>query len=126
MELNYAVIPVRPAGGAIFDFGEWGSEVTTRKEQDGTTTFVIITPGIFFQAFIVGSGETRTLIVRDAQHEYCSRPRPAKREEGRGEGSRRQCRLKYCTARSCRKAASRVRNVPRLRRFPVFGFGFRE
>src|SRR5712671_6264203 len=37
-----------------------------------------------------------------------------------------QCRLKYCTARSCRSAAARVPNVPRLRRFPVRGFFFLE
>lgn len=37
-----------------------------------------------------------------------------------------QCRLKYCTARSCFFAASRVSNVPRFRRFPVFGSFFRE
>src|SRR6478672_3732475 len=31
-------------------------------------------------------------------------------------------RLKNCTARSCFSACSRVLNVPRLRRLPVFGF----
>ena len=35
-------------------------------------------------------------------------------------------RLKYCTARSCFFAASRVSNVPRFLRFPVFGFFFTE
>src|SRR5687768_11713398 len=35
-------------------------------------------------------------------------------------------RLKNCTARSCFSAAARVRNVPRLRRLPVFGFFLRE
>ena len=34
--------------------------------------------------------------------------------------------LKYCTARSCFFAASFVSNVPKLRRFPVFGSFFRE
>jgi hypothetical protein len=38
----------------------------------------------------------------------------------------RQRRLKYCTAFSCFFAAGRVLNVPRFRRFPVFGFFFRE
>src|SRR5205823_11197332 len=37
-----------------------------------------------------------------------------------------QWRLKYCTAFSCFFAAARVLNVPRFRRFPVFGFFFRE
>ena len=35
-------------------------------------------------------------------------------------------RLKNCTARSCFSAAARVPNVPRLRRFPVFGSFLRE
>ena len=35
-------------------------------------------------------------------------------------------RLKNCTARSCRSEASRVLKVPRFRRFPVRGSGFRE
>lgn len=33
--------------------------------------------------------------------------------------------LKYCTARSCRSASSRVSNVPRFFRLPVFGSTFR-
>ncbi|HZU31909.1 MAG TPA: hypothetical protein VFB79_12390, partial [Candidatus Angelobacter sp.] len=37
-----------------------------------------------------------------------------------------QCRLKYCTARSCALAFSSDENVPRLRRFPVLGFFLRE
>jgi hypothetical protein len=39
---------------------------------------------------------------------------------------RNQCRLKYCTARSCFAAADRVLNVPRFLRRPVAGFRFRE
>lgn len=37
-----------------------------------------------------------------------------------------QCRLKYCTSRSCCLAASMLANVPRLRRFPVCAFFFLE
>src|SRR5829696_8461403 len=37
-----------------------------------------------------------------------------------------QCRLKYCTARSCFSAAARDLKVPRLRRLPVFGLILRE
>ena len=40
--------------------------------------------------------------------------------------SKRQCRLKYCTARSCLFAAASVLKVPRLRLFPVLGFFLRE
>src|ERR1700712_4728567 len=37
-----------------------------------------------------------------------------------------QCRLKYCTSRSCFSAAARDLKVPRLRRLPVFGLVLRE
>jgi len=37
-----------------------------------------------------------------------------------------QCRLKYCTSRSCCLAASSVANVPKLRGLPVCAFFFRE
>src|SRR5436190_39027 len=37
-----------------------------------------------------------------------------------------QCRLKYCTSRSCFMAASLLEKVPRLRRFPVCGSTLRE
>jgi CubicO group peptidase (beta-lactamase class C family) len=55
----------------IFDFGEWQSPVGSRTNPDGTTSFMTIAPGITGLEFVVGSGgETRTLIMRDAQHEY--------------------------------------------------------
>jgi hypothetical protein len=37
-----------------------------------------------------------------------------------------QALLKYCTARSCFRAAARDENVPRFLRFPVFASFFRE
>ncbi|MBN2494558.1 MAG: beta-lactamase family protein [Deltaproteobacteria bacterium] len=54
----------------VFDVGEWQSEVASRKNPDGTVSFVTISPGIFGAELVVGSGDRRTLIVRDAQHEY--------------------------------------------------------
>src|SRR5450432_2870514 len=41
-------------------------------------------------------------------------------------GRRAQCRLKYCTSRSCFSAAARDLKVPRLRRLPVLGSVLRE
>ena len=65
------------AGGALggdmvttFDFGEWKSEVATRKNPDGTISFVTTSPGVIGFEFVVGSGAKRTLVVRDGQHEY--------------------------------------------------------
>jgi hypothetical protein len=57
-------------GATTFDFGEWKSEVATRKNPDGTISFITTVPGISGFEFVVGAGPKRTLIVRDAQHEY--------------------------------------------------------
>jgi CubicO group peptidase (beta-lactamase class C family) len=64
-------IAVSRAGAAtIFDFGEWKSEVASRRNPDGTVSFLTIAPGIIGLEFVVGAGPKPTLIVRDAQHEY--------------------------------------------------------
>jgi hypothetical protein len=62
----------RTADRTIFDFGEWQSEMASRKNKDGTTSFTTIAPGVVDSGFdfVVGSGPERTLIMRDAQHEY--------------------------------------------------------
>ncbi len=60
----------RKEGKTIFDFGEWQSEMATRKSPDGTMSFLTTAPGVSGFEFVVGSGDKRTLIVRDAQHEY--------------------------------------------------------
>jgi len=64
-------ISVSTSGASpIFDFGEWKSEVASRKNPDGTISFITIVPGMIGSEFVVGSGPKRTLITRDAQHEY--------------------------------------------------------
>jgi len=71
--LNAALgdIAVTRAGAAtVFDFGEWKSEVASRHNPDGTVSFLTTAPGIAGFEFVVGTGEKRSLIVRDAQHEY--------------------------------------------------------
>jgi CubicO group peptidase (beta-lactamase class C family) len=60
-------------GGAatVFDFGEWKSEMATRSNPDGTVSFVTTAPGLVGFEFVVGtSGGKRSLVTRDAQHEY--------------------------------------------------------
>jgi CubicO group peptidase (beta-lactamase class C family) len=54
----------------IFDFGEWKSEVASRKNPDGTISFITIVPGEMGFEFVEGYGSKRTLTIRDAQHEY--------------------------------------------------------
>jgi CubicO group peptidase (beta-lactamase class C family) len=61
------------AGITSFDFGEWKSEVATRKNPDGTMSFITTTPGVIGFEFVVGkagAAPKRTLVTRDAQHEY--------------------------------------------------------
>jgi hypothetical protein len=54
----------------MFDFGEWKSEVASRRNPDGTTSFITISPGVSGFEFVVGAGAKQTLTTRDAQHEY--------------------------------------------------------
>jgi CubicO group peptidase (beta-lactamase class C family) len=65
-------ITVRKAGGAtIFDVGEWKSEVATRRNPDGSISFITTRPSVIGFELVVGtSGGKRTLTLRDGQHEY--------------------------------------------------------
>lgn len=61
----------REGAATVFDVGEWKSEVASRKNPDGTVSFITIAPGINGFEFVVGGdGATKTLVTRDAQHEY--------------------------------------------------------
>jgi len=58
-------------GATIFDFGKWRSAVASRRNDDGTTSFISIDPTISGFNFVVGERDgKRALIVREAQHEY--------------------------------------------------------
>jgi hypothetical protein len=64
-------IDVTKASKAVFDFGEFKSEVASRKNPDGTVSFLTTVPGFDGLEFVVGKGsDKRTLVFRDAQHEY--------------------------------------------------------
>ena len=54
----------------VFDFGEWKSPMASRKNPDGTVSFLTTAPGIEGFEFVVGAGPSKTLTTRDAQHEY--------------------------------------------------------
>ncbi|MBP7289873.1 MAG: serine hydrolase [Nannocystaceae bacterium] len=63
-------ITVRKKDAAvIFDFGEWKSEVASRKNPDGSVSFATIAPGVVGFEFVVGA-DGKSLVLRDAQHEY--------------------------------------------------------
>ena len=54
-----------------FDFGGWKSEVATRKNDDGTLSYMTISPGVDGFEFVVADASgTKALVLRDAQHEY--------------------------------------------------------
>ncbi len=58
-------------GVTTFDFGEWKSTVASRKNDDGTISFITIDPTNEGFEFVVGErAGKRVLILRDGQHEY--------------------------------------------------------
>ena len=58
-------------GATVFDFGGWASEVATRRDEDGTLTFITIKPGADgFEFVVADEGGERRLIIREAQHQY--------------------------------------------------------
>ena len=56
----------------IFDFGEWKSEVASRRNSDGSITFRIVdaTSYLFNFELIAVDGAKRTINVRDEPYEY--------------------------------------------------------
>ncbi len=64
-------VAVKSGAGVVFDFGAWRSPVASRKNDDGSTSFVTIDPAITGLEFVVAERiGKRVLIARDAQHEY--------------------------------------------------------
>jgi len=58
-------------GVTTFDFGEWKSAVASRKNDDGSISFITIDPTNSGFEFVVGDrGGKRVLVIRDGQHEY--------------------------------------------------------
>jgi CubicO group peptidase (beta-lactamase class C family) len=58
-------------GVTTFDFGEWKSTVASRKNDDGTISFITIDPTLYGFEFVVAErAGKRVLIIRDGQHQY--------------------------------------------------------
>jgi CubicO group peptidase (beta-lactamase class C family) len=58
-------------GAVVFDVGEWRSTVASRKNDDGTTSFITIDPTLAgFEFVVTGKDGKRALVIRDGQHEY--------------------------------------------------------
>jgi hypothetical protein len=61
----------RREGSVVFNFGEWKSSVASRKNDDGTLSFITVDPAVNGMEFVVAAREgKRALIIRDGQHEY--------------------------------------------------------
>lgn len=61
----------RSGAGVNFKFRSFSSPMGTRKNDDGTMSFVAIDPTVLFLPLVVGSKDgKRALIVRDSQHEF--------------------------------------------------------
>lgn len=64
---------IRLVGGAeepAFDFGAWRAPIASRRYPDGASSLVLVSPG-WWPEFATGTQDgKRTLILRDAQHEY--------------------------------------------------------
>lgn len=58
------------AKGLVFDFGMWSSHVGTRKNPDGTISFLTIDPGVGGFDFVLPANAKGELITRDGQHTY--------------------------------------------------------
>lgn len=62
---------VKKGATTWFDFGEWKTEVASKKNPDGTISFVAISPSVAGIELVAGNtGGKRSLVLRDAQHEY--------------------------------------------------------
>jgi CubicO group peptidase (beta-lactamase class C family) len=69
-ELGHIAVS-RAGGKVVFDFGVWKSEVASRKNDDGTTSFITISPtNDGFNFVVTAAGGKRGLTIRDGQHEY--------------------------------------------------------
>ena len=65
------IIVARKGTSVAFDFGVFVSEVGSRVNPDGTTSFVTTVPGMNGLEYVVGGRRSqRTLTLRDMQHEY--------------------------------------------------------
>ena len=66
-----SVVVTRKAGDVYFRAGILDSRVASRKNDDGSISFITISPNAQGFEFVVGEKDhRRTLVTRDAQHEY--------------------------------------------------------
>jgi hypothetical protein len=65
------VTVVNDTRATTFDFGEWKSKVASRKNDDGTVSFITTDPtNMGFEFVVADRSGKRALVIRDGQHEY--------------------------------------------------------
>ena len=65
------VAVLRARGAVLCDVDEWKSAVASRRNDDGTISFITIDPTLASFEFVMAQREgKRALITRDGQHEY--------------------------------------------------------
>jgi len=66
-----SILVERNSKQVAFNFGAWQSDVASRKNDDGSVSFVTISPGSDgFEFVVAGTPDNRKLVLRDGQHEY--------------------------------------------------------
>lgn len=65
------IIVAREGDRVAFQFRSFGSAMGTRRNDDGTTSFIALDPTLLFFPLVVGNIDgKRTLTIRDSQHEF--------------------------------------------------------
>ena len=66
---------LKEGSATVFDVGEWRSAVASRKNDDGTVSFITIDPTLSGFEFVVADEDgKRRLITRDAQRTRNRKP----------------------------------------------------
>src|SRR5262249_61972879 len=61
----------KQGAATVFSVGEWKSMVASRKNDDGTISFITIDPTLSgFEFVVADSAGAHRLVMRDGQHEY--------------------------------------------------------
>jgi CubicO group peptidase (beta-lactamase class C family) len=60
---------IKKGTGVVFDFGEWKTDIATKKNPDGSISFVTISPSMSGLELTAGA-DGKSLLLRDEQHEY--------------------------------------------------------
>ena len=104
------IVVQRGMGRTVFDFDEWRSEVASRKNPDGTISFLTIMPGLEGFEFVVGGAGGRRPAAGGRRPAHAGHARLAARVRVHG-------KLSLATSRPAPRAA-----CDRFKEPPAAGF----